>query len=114
ILATQAARKIRLPQDHVVAENLDGPASFTSNDSIPENMMGLDIGPATLENYSHVLSQAATILWNGPMGLFEKATFNKGTFGIAKAIANSNAFNVVGGGDSVAAVNEAGLADKMS
>lgn len=115
ILKTQAAqKKIRLPLDHVVAASFDGAPAFSNSEAIPEDMMGLDIGPATLESYAHVLATAATILWNGPMGIFEKEAFNKGTFGIAKAIANSKAFSVVGGGDSVAAVNEAGLADQMS
>lgn len=114
ILNTQAARKIRLPLDHVVAPNPDSASSVTNNEVIPAEMMGLDIGPATLDSYGSILAGAATVLWNGPMGLFEKEAFNKGTFGIAKAIANSKAFSVVGGGDSVAAVNEAGLADKMS
>lgn len=113
ILNSQAARKIRLPIDHIVAPNPDSASSVTNNEVIPAEMMGLDIGPATLDSYGSVLAGAATVLWNGPMGLFEKEAFNKGTFGIAKAIANSKAFSVVGGGDSVAAVNEAGLADKM-
>tara|TARA_R110000868_G_scaffold361457_1_gene623422 strand:- start:4117 stop:5304 length:1188 start_codon:yes stop_codon:yes gene_type:complete len=114
ILATGVASKIRLPIDHIVSTNPDSQANTTNNESIPEEMMGLDIGPATLDSYSHIIAGAATILWNGPMGFFEKESFNKGTFGVAKAIANSKAFSVVGGGDSVAAVNEAGLADKMS
>lgn len=111
ILSSQAARKIRLPLDHIVATNPESPASTAETISV--DSMGLDIGPATLDAYGSIIANAATILWNGPMGLFEKAAFNKGTFGIAKAIANSKAFSVVGGGDSVAAVNEAGLADQM-
>lgn len=114
ILNSQAARKIRLPLDHIVAPNPDSASSVTNNEVIPAEMMGLDIGPATLDAYGSILAGAATVLWNGPMGLFENEAFNKGTFGIAKAIANSKAFSVVGGGDSVAAVNEAGLAEKMS
>lgn len=114
ILNSQAARKIRLPIDHVIAANPDSDSTVTKDEIIPSDMMGLDIGPATLDAYGSVLAGAATVLWNGPMGLFEKAAFNKGTFGVAKAIANSKAFSVVGGGDSVAAVNEAGLSDKMS
>jgi len=114
ILNSQAARKIRLPIDHIVAPNPDAASSVTNNEVIPAEMMGLDIGPATLDAYGSILAGAATVLWNGPMGLFEKEAFNKGTFGVAKIIANSKAFSVVGGGDSVAAVNEAGLADKMS
>ncbi len=112
ILNSQSARKIRLPLDHVSAPDFDSAASITP--SISATSMGLDIGPATLDNYSAALSGAATILWNGPMGLFEKEAFSKGTFGIAKAIAKTQAFSVVGGGDSVAAVNAAGLADQMS
>lgn len=114
ILATGGASKLRLPIDHIVAPNPDSIANTTNNESVPEEMMGLDIGPATLDSYAHTISGAATILWNGPMGFFEKENFNKGTFGVAKAIAKSKAYSVVGGGDSVAAVNQAGLAEKMS
>lgn len=114
ILSKGVASKIKLPIDHIVAENPDAASNTTTGTSIDENMMGLDIGPATLDSYSSIVTNASTVLWNGPMGLFEKAAFNKGTFGLAKAIANSKAFSVVGGGDSVAAVNEAGLAEKMN
>ncbi len=114
ILSKSVASKIRLPIDHIVASNPDADSHTTSGASMDENMMGLDIGPATLDLYASTVAGAATILWNGPMGLFENAAFNKGTFGLAKAIASSKAFSVVGGGDSVAAVNEAGLASQMS
>lgn len=114
ILSKGVATKIRLPMDHIVAENPDAASNTTTGTTIDENMMGLDIGPATLDSYSSIVMNASTVLWNGPMGLFEKAAFNKGTFGLAKAIANSKAFSVVGGGDSVAAVNEAGLGEKMN
>jgi len=114
ILSKGVASKIKLPMDHIVAENPDAASNTTTGTSIDETMMGLDIGPATLDSYSSIVTNASTVLWNGPMGLFEKEAFNKGTFGLAKAIANSKAFSVVGGGDSVAAVNEAGLGEKMN
>jgi len=114
ILSKGVASKIKLPMDHIVAENPDAASNTTTGSSIDETMMGLDIGPATLDSYSSIVTNASTVLWNGPMGLFEKEAFNKGTFGLAKAIANSKAFSVVGGGDSVAAVNEAGLGEKMN
>ena len=76
--------------------------------------MGLDIGPKTVENYLKALSSAKTVFWNGPMGVFEMSNFQKGTFEIAKGLSESNAVTVVGGGDSVAAVNKANLGHLMS
>ena len=81
---------------------------------IPADKMGLDIGPATIEAYAQVISTAKTIVWNGPMGVFEKPPFDKGTVGVAQAVANSGAISVVGGGDSEKAVKSAGVADKIS
>jgi phosphoglycerate kinase len=75
--------------------------------------MGLDIGPKTLDRYRHRILDAGTVFWNGPMGLFEQKPWAEGTFGIAKAMAESTAVTVVGGGDSAAAVEEAGLVGKM-
>ncbi len=81
---------------------------------IPENLMGMDIGPKTTAMIVDALKDAKSVVWNGPMGVFEFAAFAKGTEAVAKALAASNATTVVGGGDSVAAVNKFGLADKIS
>jgi phosphoglycerate kinase len=81
---------------------------------IPDGMMGLDIGPKTVAAYSQVIASAKTIVWNGPMGVFEKQPFDKGTVAIAKAVAGSGAISVVGGGDSEKAVKSTGIADKIS
>jgi len=112
-------RKVRflLPTDHVVAEKIDPNAIVRTVGSgqIPPNLMALDIGPKTIEAFTDEISRAATILWNGPMGVFEVAPFAKGTFKIAHAVAeNVGATSIVGGGDSVSAVNAAGVADKMT
>ena len=120
ILKDAKARNIRilLPLDHVVADRIELNAVTRIIDGgqpIPDNMMGLDIGPKTIEEYSEEISRARTIIWNGPMGVFEVSPFSKGTFKIARAIAdNPGAISIVGGGDSVAAVHAAGVADKMT
>jgi phosphoglycerate kinase len=77
-------------------------------------MMGLDIGPQTVEAYSRAIASAKTIVWNGPMGVFEKPPFDKGTVAIAKAVADSGSISIVGGGDSEKAVKSAGVADRIS
>jgi len=109
--------KFLLPLDHVVAEKIDANALtrvVNSGQPIPPNMMGLDIGPKTIEEYSEEISNARTIIWNGPMGVFEVSPFSRGTFKIARAIAdNAAAISIVGGGDSVAALRAAGVADKI-
>jgi phosphoglycerate kinase len=84
------------------------------NGMIPSNWLCLDIGPETVKAFSEEMRSAKTIFWNGPMGVFEMEPFSQGTFAIAKAIANSSAFSIVGGGDSVAAVNQSGVAGKIS
>jgi phosphoglycerate kinase len=114
ILTQDKGNKIQLPVDHLVAENPDARAKVISEINIPDELMGLDIGPQTILNYKNLLSSAKTILWNGPMGFFEKPEFSKGTFSIAKHLSQLSAFTVVGGGDSVSAVNLAGVAEKMS
>jgi phosphoglycerate kinase len=81
---------------------------------IPDGKMGLDIGPKTVDKYSQVIGSAKTIIWNGPMGVFEKPPFDRGTVAIAKAVAESGATSIVGGGDSEKAVKSAGVADKIS
>lgn len=114
ILRQNNGKKILLPVDHIVAESFDGRPEECSTPNIPENKMGLDIGPKTCALYSKKLQEAKTIFWNGPFGLFENENFSKGTYAMAKALAESNAFTVVGGGDSVSAVKKSGLANKIS
>jgi len=119
ILQDAKTRKLKflLPVDHIVAEKIDANATVGTVDSghsIPANMMALDIGPKTIEAFADEISRARTIVWNGPMGVFEVAPFAKGTFKIAEAVAeNAAAISIVGGGDSVAAVRAAGVADKI-
>ena len=110
--------KLLLPLDHVVADRIELNAVTRIIDAsapIPPNMMGLDIGPKSVEEFSEAISTARTIIWNGPMGVFEVSPFAKGTFKIAHAVAeNAAATSIVGGGDSVAAVHAAGVADKIT
>lgn len=105
-----------LPMDLVVADSMAETAisKVVLPGELEEKEMALDIGPKTIEMYSKVLREAKTVIWNGPMGVFEIPAFAKGTYGVAQAIAESHALSVIGGGDSVAAVEKAGLADKMS
>ena len=114
LLASDKGGKIQLPKDHIVSDKFDGAASPCAGLSIPEDQMGLDIGPLTIKSYADHIATAKTIFWNGPMGLFENKSFAKGTMSIAHAVANTTSFSVVGGGDSVAAVQESGVADKFS
>jgi len=113
-LLTSFGDKIMLPVDHVVVSELKEGAPNEVVDSIPAGKMAVDIGPKTIDQYSKVIAGAKTIIWNGPMGVFEKPPFDKGTVTIAKAVANSGALSVVGGGDSEKAVESAGVADKIS
>jgi len=109
--------KFLLPTDHVVAEKIDANAlvQTVSSGHIPANVMALDIGPKTIEAFTEEIARALTIVWNGPMGVFEVSPFAKGTFKVAHAIAeNVGATSIVGGGDSVSAVNAAGVADKIT
>ncbi len=105
-----------LPMDHVIAEKAEATAPTRTADStaIPAGWMGLDIGPKARQAFATVIRGARTLVWNGPMGVFELPPFREGTFAVARAIAVSGATSIVGGGDSVAAVTQAGLADKMS
>jgi phosphoglycerate kinase len=116
-LLEEAKGKIRflLPTDHVAAERMDVEAKreVVRNDKIPENWVCLDIGPETIKAFTEEILSAKTIFWNGPMGVFEMEPFNHGTFEVARAIARSSGFSIVGGGDSVAAVNQAGIGDKI-
>lgn len=105
-----------LPQDHVLAKAPQAGAETRIVETLPfpEDMMGVDIGPKTVDAYAAVIATAKTIFWNGPMGIFEIDDFAKGTIGIAKAVAASGAISIVGGGDSAAAVKKAGVRDKIS
>ncbi|HEY7099283.1 MAG TPA: phosphoglycerate kinase [Terriglobales bacterium] len=110
--------KMLLPIDHVTAEKIDVNSVIHrvgQGQPIPPNLMALDIGPETAEIFAEEISRARTIVWNGPMGVFEVSPFSKGTFKIARAIAdNPGAISIVGGGDSVAAVHAAGVAENMT
>lgn len=121
LLADAAGKnvKIVLPVDHVAADKFDASAVPVAVDGvdIPDNLMAMDVGPKTIESYKEVLSTAKSVVWNGPVGVFEFDAFAKGTAAVAKLVADATgrgAMTVVGGGDSVAAVNKFNLADKMS
>ncbi len=106
---------LRLPVDVVVAPGIDAVSGLRTVGirEIPEDLMGLDIGPATATQFATALKGARTITWNGPMGVFEKERFAAGTLGVARAVADSGAFSVIGGGDTIAAVQQAGVMDKI-
>ena len=114
--AKSSGKKFLLPKDHVVAEKFDAsaPAEVVNTQNIPVGWIGLDIGPATRAEYAREIAGAKTIVWNGPMGVFEMSQFAEGTLAIARAVAASSALSIVGGGDSVAAVKKMGVADKIS
>ena len=113
-LMAEAGAKLLLPSDHVVVSELAEGAPFDVVTTIPDGKIAVDIGPKTVAAYSAVISKAKTIIWNGPMGVFEKPPFDKGTVALAKAVAESGAVSVVGGGDSEKAIKSAGVADKIS
>ncbi|MBI5372238.1 MAG: phosphoglycerate kinase [Sphingobacteriales bacterium] len=118
-LAKEKNVSIHLPEDSVIADKFDANANtaVTPSDAIPDGWMGLDIGPKAEGIFSEVIRKSKTILWNGPMGVFEMEKFQKGTKAIAVAIAEATqagSFSLVGGGDSVSAVNQFGFADKVS
>jgi phosphoglycerate kinase len=118
IMKKAAERKVdfELPLDHVLASAPEAGAATRTVDHLPfpEDMMGVDIGPKTVEAYSRIIRNARTIFWNGPMGIFEVEPFAAGTVKIAQAVAASGAVSIVGGGDSAAAVKKAGVRDKIS
>lgn len=105
-----------LPLDVEAADRYNSDASHKTMDAdkIPEGWMGLDIGPKTIKLFSEIISDAGTVIWNGPMGVFEWKNYEKGTFEIAKALSMSNAISIVGGGDSAAAIEKFGFSDKMT
>ena len=110
--------KLLLPVDHIAADKVDANAHVTKVEQgqpIPSHLMALDIGPKTIEIFEEEIARARTILWNGPMGVFEVSPFARGTFKVARAVAdNPGALSIVGGGDSVSAVRAAGVADKIT
>lgn len=114
--AASQGKKILLPKDHIVAEKFDASATpeTVSTREIPADRIGLDIGPATRAEYAAEIAKAKTIVWNGPMGVFEMPQFAEGTVAIARAVAASSAVSVVGGGDSVSAVKKAGVESKIT
>ncbi|MBK5251590.1 MAG: phosphoglycerate kinase [Peptostreptococcaceae bacterium] len=105
-----------LPSDVVVADSFSNGASFksVSTTEIPPKMMGLDIGEETVKLFADIISKSKTVLWNGPMGVFEMEKFAKGTLGVAKALAGADATTIIGGGDSASAIHKFGLEDKMT
>lgn len=114
LMASPAGAKLLLPTDHVVAEELKEGAACETVHQIPDGKMGLDIGAETIAAYEAVIKSSKTIIWNGPMGVFEKPPFDKGTMSLAKAVAESGAISVVGGGDSEKAIKSAGLSNKIT
>jgi phosphoglycerate kinase len=105
-----------LPRDVVAASSFDADAEtrVTPFDSLPQGWLGLDVGPETRQDFARRIAGARTVFWNGPMGVFEWPKFSEGTFAVARALAESDGFTVVGGGDSVRAVHDAGVADRIS
>lgn len=114
--AESKGTKIYLPVDTVIADRFSNESNFCVVEAgcIPEASMGMDIGPRTVENYTKVIKGAKTIVWNGPAGVFEMSNFAAGTEGIARAVAESGAVSIIGGGDSAAAIEKLGLQDKVT
>jgi phosphoglycerate kinase len=115
--ASQRQLQFLLPSDHVVAEKVEAGVptqTMSVDDTAIGDRMGLDIGPATARGYTRVLGDAKTVVWNGPMGVFEIDAFAKGTLAVAEAVANVKGTTIVGGGDSIAAVTKAGVADRIT
>ena len=117
-LLEQAGDKILLPCDHVATDDFDSGQPMACEDSnIPDGLMGMDIGPKTIEQFAAVVASAKTVVWNGPMGVFEKDPYATGTRAIADALAKASdagCISVIGGGDSAAAVGQMGLDDRMT
>lgn len=106
--------KLMLPVDHVVVSEIAAGAANEAVETIPDGQIGVDIGPKTIAQYTAAINGAKTVIWNGPMGIFEKPPFDKGTVALAKAVAASGATSVVGGGDSEKAIKAAGVSDKIT
>jgi len=111
-----ATGRVQIPTDVVVAQDItdDADTQVVVSEAMPDGWKGLDVGPATVDAYRAAIDGAATVLWNGPMGVFEVAPFAAGTIGVAEAVAGCAGFTVVGGGDSAAAIRQFGLADRVS
>ena len=114
--AEEKGVKLMLPVDVVAADEFSNDSAFDTYDidALPENRMGMDIGPKTIKEYTDALKTAKTIVWNGPMGVFEMSNFAAGTKAVAECLAETDATTVIGGGDSAAAVQQFGLGDKMT
>jgi phosphoglycerate kinase len=118
--AEKLGKKLMLPVDTTIAASFPSPidapieVSFVAADQIPADMEGLDIGPETAKLYADAVKSAKTVVWNGPMGVFENPTLAAGTVAVAKALAETDATTIIGGGDSAAAVNQLGFGDKMT
>jgi phosphoglycerate kinase len=112
--ARESGHELMLPVDHVVAEALEAGAPTRVVTQIPDGWIGVDVGPATAQAYAEKARRARTVFWNGPMGVFEIKDFARGTEQVAEAVASSSATSVVGGGDSLAAVNALGLGDRIT
>jgi phosphoglycerate kinase len=113
-LLAELGEKLLLPSDHVVVSEIAAGAENQVVDTIPDGKIGVDIGPRTIAEYAKVIAGAKTVIWNGPMGIFEKPPFDKGTVALAKAVADSGAVSVVGGGDSEKAIKAAGVTGKIT
>jgi phosphoglycerate kinase len=113
-LLSTAAGKLQLPVDHVLVREIKPGAANEVSAEISADQIGVDIGPKTVEEYAGVIGGAKTVIWNGPMGIFEMPPFDKGTVALAKAVAGSGAVSVVGGGDSEKAIKTAGVSDKIT
>jgi len=111
--AADAGRQLLLPSDHVIAESLDADAPARVASEIPDGWIALDIGPETGRRYVEAAKQARTVFWNGPMGMFEVAAYATGTRSLAAGLAESDATTVIGGGDSLAAVNQLGIGNRI-
>jgi phosphoglycerate kinase len=115
-LVRDGSNKLRLPVDVVIGDRFENDAQkkVMAMGPVPDGWRILDVGPNTVAAYSKTIQAAGTVVWNGPMGVFEFPNFAEGTFGVARAVANSDATSIIGGGDSVAAINQSGLSDKIT